>query len=270
MADLILHKYSATTGVIPAAGELQTRELAINTADGKVFSKKASGTVIEVGAGPAPRTLAVVESELNALGNLTVANSGTGASTAFTTGFLSTDNTMGIASSTTGTTAAGRSFVGLVSSDQLTLGGGEVRVTCILRTPSQLSDGTERYTLRMGIIDTRTNGGATDGLFFSYTDTVNSGNWSVDAVSAGAPYSPVDTGVPVVVATWQRLEIVVNAAATEATFYIDGTLVHTETTTIPSGTARATGAGWIIFKSVGTTARVLYVDYWGITKEVSR
>lgn len=48
MADLILHKYSATSGVTPAAAELQARELAINTADGKLFTKKADGTVEEL------------------------------------------------------------------------------------------------------------------------------------------------------------------------------------------------------------------------------
>jgi hypothetical protein len=52
MADLILHKYSSTTGVTPAPAELQTRELAINTADGKLFTKKSDGAVVEIGATP--------------------------------------------------------------------------------------------------------------------------------------------------------------------------------------------------------------------------
>ena len=226
------------------------------------------GSVIDWRYDPTKR--ATVESELNALGNLTVANSGTGANTIFSTGFASTANTIGIATSSTGTTSAGRSFVGLASSDQMELGGGEVRMTCILRTPPALSDGTQRYTLRIGILDTRTNGAVSDGLFFSYIDTVTSGNWAIEAIAGGSPYTPTDTGVAVTAGTWVRLDIIVNAAATEATFYIDGVLVHTETTTIPSGTSQATGAGWIIFKSIGTTAATMNVDYWGISKEVSR
>jgi hypothetical protein len=47
----ILHKRSSSTGVTPAATELTLGELAINTADGKLFLKKTNGTVIEVGAG---------------------------------------------------------------------------------------------------------------------------------------------------------------------------------------------------------------------------
>ena len=46
----ILHKYNASTGVTPASGEIVPRELAINTADGKLFTKRDDGTVVEIGA----------------------------------------------------------------------------------------------------------------------------------------------------------------------------------------------------------------------------
>jgi hypothetical protein len=51
MANTILHKRSSTAGVTPAAGSLTQGELAINTADGKLFTKKANGTVVEIGGG---------------------------------------------------------------------------------------------------------------------------------------------------------------------------------------------------------------------------
>ena len=44
----ILHKRSATTGVVPSATELDVGELAINTADGKLFTKRASGVVTQL------------------------------------------------------------------------------------------------------------------------------------------------------------------------------------------------------------------------------
>lgn len=47
----ILHKRSSTTGVTPAATEIDLGEMAVNTADGKVFIKKTNGTVVEVGGG---------------------------------------------------------------------------------------------------------------------------------------------------------------------------------------------------------------------------
>lgn len=48
MPNTILHKRSTTTGVTPAANTLTPGELAINTADGKVFTKKNDGTVISL------------------------------------------------------------------------------------------------------------------------------------------------------------------------------------------------------------------------------
>jgi hypothetical protein len=45
----LLHKRNATAGVAPLALELDLGELAINTADGKVYVRKADNTVVEVG-----------------------------------------------------------------------------------------------------------------------------------------------------------------------------------------------------------------------------
>jgi len=47
MSNAILHKYSATAGAVPAAGSLTPRELSINTADGRLFTKTDAGAVQE-------------------------------------------------------------------------------------------------------------------------------------------------------------------------------------------------------------------------------
>ena len=47
----ILLKRNTTPAVVPAPGELVIGELAINAADGKLFTKKMNGTVQEIGAG---------------------------------------------------------------------------------------------------------------------------------------------------------------------------------------------------------------------------
>lgn len=47
---VIRHKRSTTGGAVPAAGALETGELAINVADGKVFTKKSDGSVVNVTA----------------------------------------------------------------------------------------------------------------------------------------------------------------------------------------------------------------------------
>ncbi len=51
MANTLLHKRSSTAAATPSAGSLTVGELAINTADGKLFTKKSNGTVVEIGGG---------------------------------------------------------------------------------------------------------------------------------------------------------------------------------------------------------------------------
>lgn len=48
MANTIKHKKSATAGAVPLAEDLSPGELAINIADGKLFARKADGTVVEL------------------------------------------------------------------------------------------------------------------------------------------------------------------------------------------------------------------------------
>lgn len=48
MANIIRHKRTTVPGRIPSQGQLASGELAINCADGKVFTKKTDGTVVEI------------------------------------------------------------------------------------------------------------------------------------------------------------------------------------------------------------------------------
>jgi hypothetical protein len=51
MANTIKIKRSAVPGKVPTTGDLQLGELAINTFDGKLFTKKDNGTqsIVELG-----------------------------------------------------------------------------------------------------------------------------------------------------------------------------------------------------------------------------
>jgi hypothetical protein len=51
MADIFLIKRSSTPGSVPQPAQLQLGELAMNTADGKVFLKKSNGVVTQVSGG---------------------------------------------------------------------------------------------------------------------------------------------------------------------------------------------------------------------------
>lgn len=47
MPNRLLHKRSSVPGAVPAAASLTPGELALNTADGRLFTEKADGTVVE-------------------------------------------------------------------------------------------------------------------------------------------------------------------------------------------------------------------------------
>ena len=51
MANTIILKNSSTASSVPLAGDLTAGELAINTADRKLYTKTAAGVVVQVGGG---------------------------------------------------------------------------------------------------------------------------------------------------------------------------------------------------------------------------
>ena len=46
--NTVIHRYSIESGVIPTSAELYPGELAINLADGKLFTLSIAGTVIDL------------------------------------------------------------------------------------------------------------------------------------------------------------------------------------------------------------------------------
>lgn len=140
------------------------------------------------------------------------------------------------------------------------LGDGTLRLRYDIWVPTA-SDGSQTFSVVCGALDALSPT-PSDGVFFRYQHTENSGRWTAvcrsNSVETG---SAVDTGVAAAGGTaWQALEIDVNAAATEARFHIDGVLVATITSNIPSGVGRDTGEGAAIIKSAGTTGRAFRLD----------
>lgn len=69
MANLIKLKRSAVAGKAPAVGDLELGELALNTYDGKLYTKKDNGTasIIELsggGGGPIAETAQVISQNI--------------------------------------------------------------------------------------------------------------------------------------------------------------------------------------------------------------
>ena len=119
MATDILIKRSTTSGAIPTTGDLSTGELAINTADKRLFTNN-SGTIVEIGT--APTSLAVTN-------NTTVGG------------------TLGVTGTTTLTTVS-TSGVATLASGSVT-GNFSVAGTLTVATPSNSTDAASK-----GYVDT--------------------------------------------------------------------------------------------------------------------
>jgi hypothetical protein len=160
------------------------------------------------------------------------------------------------------TNAQASCLLGSNSGQDILLGGGRL-ITEFLIQLSALSDGTDTYTLYIGL-GTAFNVEPTNGCYFRYTHGTNSGNWQVKTAD-NSTRTTGNTATAVAASTWTRLTIDVNADATSVSFYVNGTEVTGSpiTTNIPTAAGRNCEPNIILLKSAGTNNRSLYLDlFW--------
>lgn len=127
--------------------------------------------------------------------------------------------------------------VGTENIGPIALGGGITTINWVVQL-SALSSGGNTYRFSCGLADDVTLSAQSDsyvnGVYFTYTGTVNSGNWQIKNTAA----SVTTTGSTTVAAStsFVTLSIVINAAATSVAYYIDGNQVSVSplTTNIPT------------------------------------
>lgn len=172
----------------------------------------------------------------------------------------------GVVDVTTGASASGNGIIN--SGNPNTFGneafmraGGTTTVAFAVKTPTSLSDATNRYWTglffgeRSDLNEFATAAGV-DGFGLLYKDDVNGGKWLARMRNSGTD-TDTDTGVTVAANTWVGLKIVLTATNTK--YYVDSTLVATHDTSMPAATTiMAAVCG--ITKTAGTSPRVLRVD----------
>ncbi len=164
---------------------------------------------------------------------------------------------LGIAYARTGDTATGRAhFASLANT--VRLGGGRFRLRSDVYI-GNLSDGTETFRVFSGLHDSTPDTDGFESIGFRYTHSLNGGRWQFVTRSASVE-TVSDAGVLVAAATWYALELEVNAAGTEVKAWINGVLVATHTTNIPTGINLTAIMPIGIAKSVGLTSRAAYID----------
>ena len=169
------------------------------------------------------------------------------------------------------TVAAATNYIMLVSTSgsvQLWFGNGVWNYETSINLLS-LSNAVDRYRLIIGFGSANNTTAEVNGVFFTYDEgatlngTAATPNWQCVTVN-NSVRTLTTTTVAVTAATWNKLRIEINADATSVGFYINGTLVATHTTNIPTISAgRYLLAKQGIFKAVGISNRIMYVDYIG-------
>jgi len=170
----------------------------------------------------------------------------------------------------TGTTATGKAALGSFNCyDKLKLGGKQVIFEARVRFEA-LSDATNTYTGYFGITDlaitastnatgTIAAGAPTNGVYFTYTHGTNSGKWVATNRSAGTSTS-INSNVTVVANQFYKVKAAINVGGTQIDYYIDGTLIGSTATNIPTAAMKMVLK---LEKTAGTTARTCSTDYVG-------
>jgi len=138
------------------------------------------------------------------------------------------------------------------------VGNGYSIVQMLIRTPAAVPSGTQNYVMRLGLGDNV--GGTTadyvDGIYFEFP--LNGTTQIQCKTSQSSTRTTVASGVVWSANTWYLLEM--RFTATNVDYYINGTLVATITTNIPTGGTQNFGPIFRISKTAGTAARILSVD----------
>ena len=122
-----------------------------------------------------------------------------------------------------------------------------------------LSDGTNTYTIRMGLGDVVGAGDFVDGAYFEYDSTL-SANWRT-CTSSNSSRTKNNSAVAVSDGD-QWVDFRIESDASQVRFYIENNLVDTITTNIPTGAGRDCGPMLKTQKLVGSTARFFFIDYY--------
>ena len=176
----------------------------------------------------------------------------------------------GVVSLATGTTSSGRVVLAYGTSSVnpwgiVVPGGGAIQFDALVKVPVA-PNGSESFEIQVGLGDAAFVSLPPDEAGIYFRTVAGSGIWKYVTRSFPDTTEEVEASLAIADDTWTHLRIVINAAGTEAAFYVDGDLRHTATADFP--TVGMTMFATII-KTFGSTERKLYLDYMGVRQTFS-
>lgn len=189
----------------------------------------------------------------------------------------SSDEPIGTAECSTGTTAAGRGYFSFssVASGQVVPAHGQALLIFRIAIPIASSAG-ERFQIYAGVNDGANGTSPSDGFYFLYDDAV-SGNWRICSEDAGAQVcATTDLAIGGITA-YQWLGAYVFGDWSNATFFYSNTGTTWDFMTpnsVPAANgpeqSDTTGFSVGINKTVGTSARTMVIDLFGFRYDIIR
>lgn len=160
----------------------------------------------------------------------------------------------------TGTTNNATGKATLDSSDagnRIKAGGASQTIEWRVRL-TNLSSASPRYNVKLGLQSSITVGDPANGVYFQYSDNLNSGQWR--GVTRHASTSTlVNSTIAVAAATWYKLRMEIDTSG-NVTFYVNDVSIGTSSTNLPTTNAMMPCAS-IEKGSTSTTSRDMDVDW---------
>ena len=261
MASIYRHKRNATAGVIPPAGNLFVGELAINTADGKVFTKKDNGTVVEIGGGSSSSSVDLFDTkrEMHYLKNAnatTYTAVGMIAPTSKTAGALASQDGFAVGEQpwmNHPTTAVANNSSGIISANFSQFSSyWNPEMVFNLKTDLTTTAGTRIWvgftSADLSAIATPTNQHV---AAFRYDTSLGATQFSTVTCNSNAGGATVITSLGPLVNANTIFRLKIALTETDCKFYINDILVSTHTTRLPLPT---TGLGYCATTTTLTAA----------------
>jgi hypothetical protein len=268
VATIIKPKHSETAFLVPTTANLADGEFCINTTDGKIYQRIGTNIVLVADSSNSIQKRFRAFTDCISATNtdhFSYVVSGTGS--AFSSLAVGINNAVGILRMNLGTVATNRLSVASPNFGVMLAGKGRMTFSSKGQFPL-LSDITNTFIFRAGFINSIT-AESTNGIFFRYTNLVNSGKFQAVCRSNGVE-TAIDTGILAVIATNYLFEIVVNDAGTSVEFKINGAVVGTITTNIPNIATREVGYGVFLLRSAGIISiNVLDLDWIDVSQYFS-
>lgn len=149
-----------------------------------------------------------------------------------------------------------------VNEYQIVFGRGEFYCEMAIIFPNLPGVGNASV-LRLGLGNSAaTSNDNTNGIYFELNSAASGNFWRCRTVNNSAP-TTITTASGLAINTWYRLGIAVNSAGTLATFTVNGSVVTTINTNIPT-TNNSSPVLQYTRPSTGTTTLSVYIDYFYI------